>query len=157
MQFLSGSLVCCFPRVRSEDSHDAKCKRRLEHSALSVDVEAVAIARDVEKAQISAIRAIRRPVGAVRIGNATKNVDTADECANKEKVDEGYEFGRVSCPRVQEQRSQRPCRSQHRHYEEHQNRSRRKQIAVIVPRDKPGEHAQCRNQRDDLEDAPENE
>ena len=93
--------------------HDAERKRGFEHSALSVDVQTVAVARNVEKPQVRAVRSVGRPVGAVRIGDASQAVNTTDECANEEKVDEGNEFGRVSCARVQKQGPHCPCCSKY--------------------------------------------
>lgn len=88
-----GLLAQYFLCSDKKNLHNAERKRRLEHSALPVNVQAVAVAGDVEQPQISAIRAVRGPVGAVCIGDATQTVDAADECANEEKVDEGDEFG----------------------------------------------------------------
>lgn len=64
--------------------HDAKRKRRLEHGALPVNIQAVTITRDGKEAQVLAVLAIGRDAGAVRIRNTAEAVDTADESADEE-------------------------------------------------------------------------
>jgi len=137
--------------------HDAERKRRLEHGALPVNVQIVTIARDGKEAQVLAVLATGRNAGAVRIRNTAEAVDAADESADEEQVDESNEFGRVSCARVQEKRAHCPRRTKYRNDEEHQDGARREKVALVEPGNEPGEHAQRGDQRDDLEDAPEDE
>ncbi|KAJ8113421.1 hypothetical protein OPT61_g4444 [Boeremia exigua] len=144
-------------RQQAGDEEENAVPGVVSHGALAIDVEAIPVARDSSESQINAVRAVGRPVGAIRVGNAAQAVDAADERAHEQKVDKGNKLGRVPCARIQKQRADRPCRSQYRDYEEHQNRPRRQQVAVVVPCNEPGEHAQGGNQRDDLEDAPEDE
>lgn len=95
------------------------------------------------------------PVRAVGIGNASELIDCADECADEEKVDEGDEVGGMASARIQEERSEGPYCSQHRHYEQDEDRARREPAACVVVVDEPGEHAQRGDQGDDLENPPE--
>ena len=157
MQFLD-VVSCEFQfAIDRVDLHDAKRKRCLEHGALPVNIQVVAIARDGKEAQILAVLAAGGDAGAVRIRNTAEAVDAADESADEEQVDESNEFGRVSCARVQEKRAHCPRRTKYRNDEEHQDGARREKVALVEPGNEPGEHAQRGDQRDDLEDAPEDE
>ena len=62
MQFLSSCQSRLYAHILPRNLHDAECKRGLEHGTLSVNVQTVAISRDVEKPQVGAVRAVRGPV-----------------------------------------------------------------------------------------------
>ena len=91
------------------DVHDAKSPRRLEHGAWFVNVQSPRVTGDSEQSQVLAVLSGPSPVGAVRVGDAAKLVDSADECADEEEVDEGDKLGRVLCLRIQEESPDRPC------------------------------------------------
>lgn len=100
MQFLVIVSFSIIPTIW-RNLHDAKCKRRLKHRALPVDIEAVTISRNGKEAEVLAVLAVGREAGAVRICDSAQAVDTADEGANEEQIDKGDEFGRVARARVQ--------------------------------------------------------
>jgi hypothetical protein len=158
MQFLA-VLVSRVPAkiCGRQNSHDAKRKRSLEHGALAVDIPAIAVARDGEEAEVSAVRAVGRPVGAVGVCDSTERVDSTDESADKQQIDKGNKVGRVPRTRIQEQGAQRPGRAEHRDDEEHEDGARREEVALVVPAHEPRKHAERGDQRDDLHDPPEDE
>jgi hypothetical protein len=100
------------------DLHDAKCPRRLEHSTLAVDMKAICVSRNGEEAQIVAVGAIGRKVGAVGLCNSAKLVNACNECANEKQVNERNEVGRVFCARIEEERSECPCCAENGYDEE---------------------------------------
>jgi hypothetical protein len=140
-----------------EAVHDAKRKRSLEHGALAVDIPAIAVAGDGEEAEVSAVRAVGRPVGAVGVCDSTERVDSTDESADEQQIDKGNKVGRVPRTRIQEQGAQRPGRAEHRDDEEHEDGARREEVALVVPAHEPRKHAERGDQCDDLHDPPEDE
>jgi hypothetical protein len=141
----------------SKNLHDGKSEAGLEHGASAVDVQSERAARDLNNAEVRAVCSAPDPVGAVGISDSSKFVDSTDESTNEEKVNKGDEIGRVAGFGVEEQGTDCPCCCQSRYYEEDEDRSRCEEVAVVEEVDKPGEHANDRNQGDDLEDPPEHE
>jgi hypothetical protein len=85
MQFLCEWLVICpvyYTTVRY--LHNAECKACLEHSAWSVHVEAIRVARDSENAQVGVVGSSSSPIGAVLTSDPAECVYSADEGSHEE-------------------------------------------------------------------------
>ena len=119
-------------RTAQANLHDAKRKARLEHCACFVNVNSPVARRDGQrtKLRIEPI-VLEAAVSAVRICDAAKLIDAADECANEEQVDERNEASRVLRASIEKQRPRHPCRCQHRDYEQNQDGPRCESIAII--------------------------
>jgi hypothetical protein len=111
-------LVMHLSQQGDADLHDAKCPRRLEHSALAIDVKAIGVSRNGEEPQIVTVGAIGRKVGAVGTRDPSKLIDACNECANEEQVDKRNEVGGVFCARIEEERSKCPCCAENGYDEE---------------------------------------
>ena len=94
---------------------------------------------------------------AVLFCDAAKLIDSTDEGANEEQIDECDEAGRVFGSRIQKECANCPSSSENRDDEEDQDIARCECACIVVDVDKPGQHAESWNQREDLEDAPKGE
>jgi len=93
--------------ARNEEEHDihnAKGETGLLHGALLVGREVQAVDGQAARVARDGVRTAIRQVGALLARDVAEGVDTADEGADEEQVDEGYEagvgFGSVGCGRV---------------------------------------------------------
>jgi hypothetical protein len=92
--------VRCVPQNRRRNLHDAKSPGSLEHGTLPVYVQPIAVARHSEEPQVGVVRARPAPVRAVGVGDASQLINSRDECAKEQQVDEGDKVGRVSSARI---------------------------------------------------------
>lgn len=81
-------LVYAMVRLKEKTLHDPKSPACLQHSTLAVDIKSVCVSRDGDETKVGIVGAIRLPVGAVGISNASKLVDSAYESTHEEKVDD---------------------------------------------------------------------
>jgi hypothetical protein len=124
---------------------------------LAVHIQAPSASTDGEQSQIGAVVSSSAPIGAVGISDASELIDSTDEGANEQKVDKRNKLGRVLRTCVEEKSAHDPCCTKHRDDEENKNGYWREKLARVVPIDEPGQHAQRRYERDELEDAPKDE
>ena len=142
--------------------HDAKGKGGLEHGAVLVHVDAVGApelpAIGAEWAQRDVEGGVGGgEVGAVGACDAAQGDDRGDEGADEAEVDEGDEEGGVLGARVGEEGVDGVDGAEHGGDEEDEYVIGREEVVLREAVDKVREHAQGRDERNDLEPAPEGE
>jgi hypothetical protein len=134
--------------------HDAKSKASLEHSAWSVYIKAIGIARDAEDTQVGVVGTSATPVRAVLISDAAECVYGANEGSHEEQVDKRDEASRMFGASVEEQCPECPSYTEDRDYEEDEDGCGCARKGAVVDVDEPCKHAHGGDQGEDLHDAP---
>lgn len=138
--------------------HNPKRPARLQHATRLINVQIQRIQRRAAqnpKADISL--APPREIDAVVVLDETEVVDACDKGADETEVDDTDEAGVGGGAMVGEEGEEGPGEGEDRDDEEDQDVGGREEVGVVVDGNEVGEHADCGDQREDLEEAPEGE
>jgi len=137
---------------KENNVHDAERERSLQHGAFLVKVQAGIgkASSETEPPDIDAGRVCisPSPLSAIPMHDIAQIVDTGDERADKEQVDDGAKQGRVASRVVGDEGGEGPGGGEDGHYEENQDHGGRETVGLVVIVDKPREHADDGDQGD---------